>query len=112
MSAIVNHVSMNVAMNEREVNTEVCCCPTCGASQSWRDECRRCGTEIVLLRRLAEETMALQRDWAAAMKAYHFRKAEEILDQLRVISPNVLYDLLQDYTRRLRRFTDEFYFTS
>ena len=37
-----------------------CRYPTCGAVQSWRDECRRCGTDISLLRRLADESRRLQ----------------------------------------------------
>ena len=95
-----------------EVDTEVCRCPTCGATQSWRDECRRCGTEMELLRRLMAETMELRDEWAIAMNAYDFQKAERIVERLRIISPTLLCDLLHDYTRGLNRFTSEFYFTS
>ena len=99
-------------MNENEIDTEVCRCPTCGATQSWRDECRRCGTEMDLLSRLMAETIKLRNEWTVAMNAYDFQKAEQILVRLRVISPTLLCDLLHDYTRGLNRFTSEFYFTS
>ena len=95
-----------------EIDAEVCRCPTCGATQSWRDECRRCGTDINLLCRMAEEAMELRAEWTAAMSVYDFRKAEQIMDRLRIISPSLLCDLLHDYTRGLNRFTSEFYFTS
>ena len=99
-------------MNESEINTEDCRCPTCGAAQSWRDECRRCGSDIALLRRLAEETVTLRHEWSVAMTAGNFRQAEQILDRLRIISPTVLGELLYEYTFRLNKFTSEFYFSS
>ena len=95
-----------------EVNTEVCRCPTCGATQPWQDECRRCGTELTLLRQLTEEAMELRNDWTIAMSTGDFQKAELIVEQLRTISPTLLCDLLRNYTHHLNKFTSEFFFTS
>jgi len=100
-------------MNGTEMDIKDCRCPTCGAIQSWRDECRRCGTDLAELRLLDEETVTLRNAWAIAIRAGNYRRAVHLAERLRAISPTLLCELLYDYTRHLgdlsaQRFILEF----
>ena len=76
-----------------------CRCPTCGAVQSWRDECRRCGTDISLLRRLADESRRLQGELLDALSDNDLSKAQCVMERLLAVSTDPLYELLHGFIR-------------
>jgi hypothetical protein len=43
------------------MNAEKMHCPTCRAVQAWSDTCRRCKSDLQLLRQVAEEYTAVRR---------------------------------------------------
>jgi hypothetical protein len=43
------------------MNAEMMHCPTCRAAQAWSDTCRRCKSDLQLLRQVAEECTAARR---------------------------------------------------
>jgi len=44
------------------------CCPTCRARQEWTDQCRRCRSDLSLLRRVAEHCRLARTAALAALK--------------------------------------------
>jgi len=84
----------NVSHAGNETTVTECRCPTCRNVQPWSDECRRCGTDLSLLRRLAEESVRLQRVLLAAMTARDDALAELTLRRLMQIAPTPLLDQL------------------
>ncbi|MDR1962188.1 MAG: hypothetical protein LBQ50_00200 [Planctomycetaceae bacterium] len=72
------------------INRTECHCPVCGAVQTWRDECRRCRTDLGVLRLLNEEIRLLNRKLVCALKDGDFRLAERVAQKLEQIDPNPL----------------------
>lgn len=52
-------------------------CPTCRAEQPWSEACRRCRSDLRLLRETAEEYAALRAACLGALNAGHYRTALE-----------------------------------
>ena len=86
-------------MNTDEVNANECRCPTCRATQAWSDECRRCGTDISLLRRLADEVETLRKEGAGALQSGDRCRAKSIAERLRNLSPTKFHEMLYDFVR-------------
>jgi len=84
-------------MNANDRSATECRCPTCGAAQAWSDECRRCGTDISFLRRLADEWKSLQHQWAAALRNGNRQQAESVAERLLTISPTTFHKMLYDF---------------
>jgi len=84
----------NVNRPGNETTATECRCPTCRKVQPWSDECRRCGTDLSLLRRLTEESARLQRVLLAAMTARDDSLAELTLQRLMQIAPTPQLDQL------------------
>lgn len=62
-------------------------CPTCRARQEWTDQCRRCRSDLRLLRRVAEQCR-LARAWAlAALKKGRWREALAHARQAHALNP-------------------------
>jgi len=79
--------------------------------QPWSDECRRCGTDLSLLRRLTEESVRLQRVLLVAMTASDDALAERTLQRLMQIAPTPLLDQLLRFVthEKERRHSRSFY---
>ena len=74
-------------MVTEEINAVEYRCPTCRNVQPWSDECRRCGTDLSLLNRLAGEFVRLRRTFIAALLAKDDQLAKVALQRLAQISP-------------------------
>ena len=81
-------------MTNCDMNATDCRCPTCRNVQPWSDECRRCGTDLSLLRRLAEESARLHRVLRAALATKNHSLAELTLKRLMRISPTPMLEQL------------------
>ena len=92
-------------MTGSEIHVTECRCPTCRNAQHWSDECRRCGTDLSLLRRLADESGQLHRVLFAALTANDFPLAERTLQRLSEISPTPVMELLLRFVKS--RKTDD-----
>ena len=82
-----------------EIHTMDSRCPTCRNMQPWSDECRRCGTDLTLLRCLAEESAQLQRTLLASLAAKDDSLAELILQRLTQISPTPMMEQLLQFVK-------------
>jgi hypothetical protein len=59
------------------MNAETMHCPTCRAAQAWSDTCRRCKSDLRLLREVAEEYAALRRHCLSNLRQNRTRAALE-----------------------------------
>ena len=50
-------------------------CPTCRATQPWSDECRRCGSDLTLLRRFSDRCEQLRGQCLLALRSNNARDA-------------------------------------
>ena len=50
-------------------------CPTCRATQAWSDECRRCGSNLTLLRRFSNRGTQLRGQCLRALQSNNVRDA-------------------------------------
>jgi hypothetical protein len=62
------------------MNPETMHCPTCRAAQAWSDICRRCKSDLRLLRELAENYSALRSSCLANVRN---KRIHEALEQAR-----------------------------
>ena len=98
-------------ITDNEMSATECRCPTCRNVQAWNDECRRCGTDLSLLRRLTEESVRLQRVLLVAMTARDDSLAELTLLRLIQIAPTPFLDQLLRFVahEKERRHSRSFY---
>jgi hypothetical protein len=61
-------------------------CPTCGAAQVPADECRRCQTDLRMVRAVRREYGELQRRTLAHLRNRRLRRARQSAEQCREIS--------------------------
>ncbi len=76
-----------------------CRCPTCGAIQPWQDECRRCRTELVVLRRIAEETVRVRYCLLEALKENEQKIAGRLAERLVDLSPTPFHRALLKFSK-------------
>ncbi|MDR1385260.1 MAG: hypothetical protein LBJ67_15640 [Planctomycetaceae bacterium] len=89
-------------MNEQpqeNFNQLECRCPVCGAEQAWQNECRRCRTDIRILRQLANEAYSLQRRCFEALMADDHARAKKAAEQLAQIHPTQFYEKLSRFLK-------------
>jgi len=98
-------------ITDNEMSATECRCPTCRNVQAWNDECRRCGTDLSLLRRLTQESVRLQRVLLVAMTAKDDSLAELTLQRLMQIDPSSLLGQLLRFVvhEKERRHSRPFY---
>lgn len=60
-------------------------CPTCGVRQPWSDACRRCKSDLRLLREAAEEYAALRRECLLSIRRNRTRAALELARRCRTL---------------------------
>ncbi len=63
------------------MNGEIMRCPTCGARQPWSDACRRCKSDLRLLREAAEAHAALKRECLLSIRRNRLHTARELARQ-------------------------------
>jgi hypothetical protein len=63
------------------MNQESMRCPTCRAEQPWSDTCRRCKSDLRLLRELTEDLFALREE---CLRSLHRNQPRIALEQARL----------------------------
>ena len=63
-------------------------CPTCRASQEWSDTCRRCKSDLRLLREFATAYQQARRGFAAAIRANDPRAASRLAKRCHALQPD------------------------
>ncbi|MDR2115549.1 MAG: hypothetical protein LBP87_04130 [Planctomycetaceae bacterium] len=76
-------------------NRTKCRCPSCGAEQTWQDECRRCRTDLRELRLLNESIQSLERKLTEALDVGDYRQAVRCAQKLEQVDPVLLKEILQ-----------------
>lgn len=71
-----------------------CRCPTCGAVQPWQAQCRRCHTELGLLRQTVQEIDLLRRRVFAALEQGDRVRSERLAERLVRLHPTVFHQAL------------------
>ncbi len=74
-----------------------CRCPTCGAVQTWRDECRRCHTDLTLLRQVDGEIAVTLSRFFQAMKRNDRYHAKILAKRLMQLAPTSFHRILRDF---------------
>ncbi len=69
-------------------------CPTCRALQSWSDTCRRCRSDLRLLREVHEAYQQTRSLCLARLRAGRFRAALELARRCRDLVPSAESDRL------------------
>ncbi len=53
-------------------------CPTCGLIQNWDVQCRRCGSDLTLLKRCADNWFALLQELCSDLNKEDFQSAHSV----------------------------------
>ena len=83
-----------------DFNKMDCRCPVCGATQSWQEECRRCHTDISLLRQIADELFVQQQHCFEALKTNDTSRAAEAAARLVKLLPTPFFKALVEFTKK------------
>ena len=86
---------MGTVPTEISEASETVRCPTCRAQQVWSDECRRCGSDLSLLRQFAARVRWHRRLCLLALHEQRFHDALTHAEQLHALRPD-------DASERLR----------
>jgi hypothetical protein len=71
------------------IDPETVRCPTCRASQPWSDTCRRCKSDLRLLREFAEGYKQSRRECLGHLRLGHLQKARDAASRCLELSPDV-----------------------
>jgi hypothetical protein len=63
-------------------------CPTCRLTQEWSDQCRRCKSDLRLLRETAETTRRARERCLLALHAGRHREAERLANRYHELRPS------------------------
>lgn len=70
------------------IDPETVRCPTCRASQPWSDACRRCKSDLRLLREFAEAYEHARRECLDHLRLGHLREARDAARRCLELSPD------------------------